>query len=150
MLSYAAFQKQFVQAGRRCWLIRSHKDKRSSALNAYLEAVPEKERQNYTCRNRSPWFKYRPHPVPKILFSSGFTKFGPKVVVNSVGAYAVGSVWGIHSEDRLPLRRLQTCLLRINFEKQIVAHAKSLKKVEVKQLNTVLSAFVEQEKKNGR
>lgn len=149
-LSRAAFQKQFVEAGEKCWLIRSHEVERSSALKAYLEAVPRKERQTYTCQNQAPWFKYQPHPVPQILFSSGFTNFGPKVLVNSVGAHAVGSVLGIHSKKKLPRRRLQAHLLRINFEKRVVAHAKTLKKVEVKQLNAVLNDFVKRERKNGR
>jgi len=149
-LSRAAFEKCFVQAGARCWLIRSHEDKRSSALGAYLEAVPEKDRQTYTCQNQTPWFKFKPHPVPQVLFSSGFTRFGPKVLVNSAGACAVGSVWGVHSKTTLAVRRLQRFLLGINFEERVVAHAKTLKKVEVKQLNAVLNTFVEQERKNGR
>ena len=149
-LSRSAFERRFVRAGERCWLIRSYKEKLSSALNAYLKAVPYADRQTYTCQNQTPWFKYNPHPVPQMLFSSGFTKFGPKVLVNSVGARAVGSVWGIHSQTRLPVRRLQTYLLGINFERQVVAHAKTLKKVEVKQLNAVLNEFVGQERKNGR
>jgi flagellar motor switch protein FliG len=40
--------------------------------------------------------------------------------------------------------------LRIDFEKRVVAHARKLKKVEVKQLNAVLNEFVEKERKNGR
>lgn len=144
-LSQGAFQKHFVRAGRKCWLIRSYEDKRSSALNEYLETVPEKSRQTFTCQNQTPWFKYHPHPVPQILVSSGFTKFGPKVLVNSVCARAVGSVWGIHAKNKLPVRRLQAHLLGINFEKQVVAHAQILKKIEVKQLNAVLNAFVHQE-----
>lgn len=149
-LSRVAFEKHFVQAGEKCWLIRSYENKRSNTLNAYLGSVPPKARQTYTCQNQTPWFKYLSHPVPKILFSSGFTAFGPKVLVNSVGASAVGSVWGIHTKKRLALRRLQAYLLKINFERQVVAHAKTLKKVEVKQLNAVLNTFVEQERKNGR
>jgi hypothetical protein len=150
MLSRSAFEKHFVKAGQRCWLIRSYGETRSNTLNAYLDSVPAKARQTYTCRNQTPWFKYLPHPVPQILFSSGFTEFGPKVLINSVGACAVGSVWGIHAKNQLPLRRLQTHLLKVNFEKRVVAHAKTLKKVEVKQLNTVLNAFVRRERKNGR
>lgn len=144
VLSRAAFQKHFVQTGERCWLIRSNEDTRSSTLNAYLEAVPEKDRQTYTCQHQTPWFKYGPHPVPQMLFGSGFTEFGPKVLINSIGACAVGSVWGIHAKKKLSVRRLQTFLLEINFEQRVVAHAKTLKKVEVKQLNAVLNAFVEQ------
>jgi hypothetical protein len=149
-LSQAAFRKYVVQAGQKCWLIRSNQPHRSSALNAYLEAVPEEDRQTYTCRNQKPWFNYAPHPVPRMLFSSGFTKFGPKVLINSVGASAVGSVCGVHSKTRIPLRRLQAHLLNTNFERQVVAHAHTLKKVEVRQFNAVLNAFAEQERENGR
>ncbi len=149
-LSKAAFRKRFVKVGAKCWLIRSFEIERSSALDAYLEAVPEKHRLTYTCQNQTPWFNYHPHPVPQILFSSGFTSFGPKVLVNSVGAHAVGSVLGIHSRNKLPLRRLQAHLLEINFEKRVLAHAKTLKKVEVKQLNAVLNGFAGRESRNGR
>jgi hypothetical protein len=91
-----------------------------------------------------------PHPVPRILFSSGFTEFGPKIVLNAVGARAVGGVLGIHSNRKIPVRRLQEYLLKMNFEKRVVAHARKLKKVEVKQLNAVLNEFIEKEQKNGR
>jgi hypothetical protein len=50
-------------------------------------------------------------------------------------------VWGIHAKSNVALRDLQGYLLGINFEKQVVAHAKTLKKVEVRQLNAVLNAF---------
>jgi hypothetical protein len=148
-LTKASFQKNFVTAGEKCWLIRSHKDDRSKALNAYLKSVPKKDHQTYTCQNQTPWFNFLPHPIPQILVSSGFTKFGPKVLVNSFGVRAVGSVFGVHSETRIPLRRLQNYLLQIDFEKRVVAHAKTLKKVEVKQLNSVLNTFVMEEKKNA-
>jgi hypothetical protein len=142
VLNKASFKTHFVDAGTRCWLIKSFQKQRSHALNAYLKSVPKSTRSNYTCRNQTPWFNYLPHPVPQMLFGSGFTKFGPKVLINSIGAHAVGSVWGIHSERRLPLRRVQRYLLRINFERRVVPHAKTLKKVEVRQLNGVLNSFI--------
>jgi hypothetical protein len=142
VLSKASFQKNYVQAGAKCWLIRSFNDKKSPALEAYLDAVPTKKRQTYTCKNQSPWFNFKPHPVPQLLFSSGFNTFGPKVLLNAVGARTVGSVWGIHSKNKLPRRKLQDYLLSINFEKRVVGHAEELKKVEVRQLNSVLNSFV--------
>jgi hypothetical protein len=150
VLSKKSFNKHFIQAGKKCWLIRSNEVERSSQLNAYLESIPEAERQTYTCKNQTPWFNYEQHPVPQLLFSAGFTKFGPKVLINSVGARAVGSVYGIHSNKKLPLRSLQTNLLKIDFEKQVVAHAGHLKKVEIKQLNYVLNNLSSQQQKNGR
>lgn len=150
VLSRDAFRKHFVESGERCWLIRSDRASRSEELNAYLASVPAKMRATYTCRNQTPWFNYRSHPVPQVLFSSGFTSFGPKVLINTVGARAVGSVWGIHAECRIPVRGLQNFLLSLNFEKRVVAHAEKLKKVEVRQLNAVLNRFVEREQRNGR
>jgi len=150
ILSRVAFEKHFVRAGRRCWLIKSHAKKRSRRLDTYLAAVPAKERRTYTCRHQEPWFNYVPHPIPQVLFGSGFATAGPKVLLNSVGACAVGSVWGIHSKGRLPLRRLQAELLQIDFESRVVAHAKTLRKVEVRQLNGVLNAFYQREIRNGR
>jgi len=150
VLSRDAFRKHFVEAGERCWLIRSDQIRRSEALNTYLSSVPGKMRATYTCRSQTPWFNYRTHPVPQVLFSSGFTSFGPKVLINTVGARAVGSVWGIHAECRIPVRGLQNFLLSLNFEKRVVAHAEKLKKVEVRQLNAVLNRFVEREQRNGR
>lgn len=148
VLSNATFKKYYIDAGARCWLIRSDRDKRSITLNAYLDAVPKEERQNYTCSNQTPWFGYRPHPVPRILFGSGFTSFGPKVLLNDVKARAVGSVWGIHCVAKSRLRPLQDYLLNIDFEKRVVAHAERLKKVEVRQLNAVLNAFTATGTKN--
>jgi len=145
LLSKAAFHKHFISAGQKCWLIRSNEVGRSRTLNRYLKAVPRKNRQTYTCKNQRPWFKYLSHPVPRLLLGSGFTKFGPKILVNSVNAYALGSVWGVHSRFEISVRRLQQYLLKINFENRVVAHAKTLKKVEVRQLNAVLNAFAKQE-----
>jgi hypothetical protein len=149
-LTSETFRKHLVDAGEKCWLIRSNEEDRSRALDTYLECVPSRARDNYTCRHQDPWFNYEAHPVPRVLFSSGFTKFGPKVLMNSVGARAVGSVIGIHGKTKLSVRRLQAYLLRINFEKQVVAHARKLKKVEVKQLNGVLNSFVKKERRNDR
>jgi len=150
MLTKASFKKHFIDADARCWLIKSFQKRRSVTLNEYLKSVPVSARDNYTCRNQKPWFNYLPHGVPQMLFGSGFTKFGPKVLINSIGAHAVGSVWGIHSHEKLQKRRLQNYLLRMNFEKRVVPHAKTLKKVEVKQLNSVLNAFMAKVKPHGK
>lgn len=143
VLTPAAFRRHFVDAGARCWLIKSHLPNPSRTLQAYLDSVPVKLRDNWTCRNQTPWFKYRPHPTPQILVGSGFTRYGPKVVINRVGAKAVGSVWGIHSARKLPVQTLQRHLQGIDLEKRVVGHARQLKKIEVKQLNALLNEFDE-------
>ncbi len=139
-LNRAAFEKWFVKAGRRCWLIRSNCKRRSPALEAYIASVPAQNRDTSTCRHQSPWFNFRPHPVPGLLLGSGFTAFGPKVLVNSVRAAAVGSVWGVHLGPGTAARRTQRLLLAIDFERRVVPHARTLKKVEVRQLNSVLGS----------
>ncbi len=146
-LTPGAFKKHFVDAGNRCWLIKSYSDKISVTLEAYLTAVPDKLKATWTCRNQEPWFRFRPHPKPQLLVGSGFTNYGPKVVINKVGARAVGSVWGIHSDDSVPVRKLQKFIYGIDVEKRVVAHARHLKKIEVKQLNALLNAFDEHESK---
>ena len=142
-LTRAAFKRHFVDAGGRCWLIKSYAKRISPTLKAYLKAVPTELRDTWTCRNQRPWFRFHPHPTPQLLVGSGFTHYGPKVVINTVGARAVGSVWGIHSASRLPGRKLQKHLYGIDVEKRVVAHARHLKKIEVKQLNALLNAFNE-------
>ncbi|HEV2247242.1 MAG TPA: Eco57I restriction-modification methylase domain-containing protein [Terriglobia bacterium] len=141
-LNQAAFTKHLVDAGCRCWLIKSDEERISARLKGYLSNVPAAERQTYTCLNQDPWYAFETVPVPDLLFHSGFTAFGPKVLINSVGAKSVGSVYGIHCDERVPLRKLQSYLINFDFERRVVAHAKSLKKIEVRQLNSVLSRWL--------
>jgi hypothetical protein len=141
VLSQAAFRTHFIEAGQKCWLIRSYAKRRSDTLSAYLRSVPLSARDSFTCKNQTPWFNFLPHPVPRLLVASAFTSFGPKTIVNAVGARAVGTVFGIHAKTGIPVRRLQRHLAKLDFEEQVVPHAKTLKKIEVKQLNAVLNAF---------
>lgn len=150
VLTRTAFKQHLVDAGARCWLIKSHAKNISPTLQAYLDAVPEKLRDTWTCRNQNPWFRFRPHPTPQILLGSGFTSYGPKILINTVGARAVGSVWGIHSAVALPRRKLQRHLLSIDVERRVVAHARQLKKIEVKQLNALLNAFNEHQRSHRK
>lgn len=138
-LNWTAFRKYFIAGGQRCWLIKSGERRISSRLKAYLDGIPKKRRQAYTCLHQEPWFAYERAPTPKLLVHSGFTAYGPKVLINLIGAQAVGSVYGVHADIRFAVRKLQMFLLNFNFERRIVPHAKTLKKVEVRQLNTVLN-----------
>jgi len=140
-LSWPAFQKHFVRGGRRCWLIKSNQPRISKRLREYLANVPLDRRDTYTCANQTPWYKYETAVVPNLLLHSGFTKFGPKVLINSIGAVNVGAVFGVHMSPRPPLRALQRYLVNYDFEQRTVAHAKTLKKIEVRQVNAVLEAW---------
>jgi predicted RNA methylase len=137
VLDRNAFQKYFVEAGRRCWLIRSDKEKLSSELEHYLASVGD--RWNSTCTVRNVWSRYRPHPEPHILFSSGFVGRTPKIVVNLVNAIAVGSVYGVFSSAGHTYHKIAAELRAIDFAKRVVGHSNNLKKVEVRQLNAVLA-----------
>lgn len=144
VLDKNTFSRDYVQAGRRCWLIRSDASNLSTTLLAYLQAVKAKRWQAYsTCTLRQVWWRYRPHPAPAVLFSSGFVGSGTKVLVNKVGAIAVGSVYGVICQDEgLRADHIAQRLREYDFAKCVVSHSNNLKKVEVRQLNAVLAEIV--------
>lgn len=147
ILNKAFYKKYFIKTGAKCWLIRS--DRRntiSDSLKSYLSSIPKNERDTWTCNDRTPWYAYPPHPAPVILYSSGFTSFGPKFLINKIGAIAIGSVHGIHTSVRLNKKALREYLSVINFEKRVVAHSGVLKKVEVRQMNGILSKYLNEGK----
>lgn len=135
-LNEHAFKKYYVNQGVRCWLIKPQ-PVISEELKWYLSKVPEKSYDNYTCRRQTPWWNFRPHNPPSILYGSGFTSFGPKFLVNDIRAIAVGGIHGVHQIDVSPELVLQK-LKSINFEEKLVSHSGKLKKVEVGQMNTIL------------
>lgn len=142
ILSKALFRKHYVDRGKKCWLILSYKDILSTKLETYLDSVPEDLRDNATCNLRKKWWQYLPHPVPEILYSSGFTSRAPKIVSNACGASAVGGVQGVHEIEGLNKSQLVAALRAYNFEARVVNHARSLKKVEVNQMNGILQEIV--------
>jgi len=145
-LTEAIFRKRFVDTGAKCWLIKSYADSISSRLQAYLDTVSDKDRDTWTCNSRDPWHRYVLSDAPGLLVSTGFTKFGPKVLVNSVAARAVGSVCGVYTDNRIAWSSLRTHLMGINFEDRVVPHAGKLKKIEIRQLNAVLNNYLKTEK----
>lgn len=148
-LTRSAFRQYFIDAGAKCWLIKSFKKQMSSQLHAYLANVPADRRDTWTCASRDPWYRFKICPSPGLLVSTGFTSFGPKVLVNSVGAYVLGSVCGVYADKSCRWHSLRRYLTGIDFEKQVVPHAKQLKKVEIRQLNSVLNAYPKPEKSHA-
>ncbi len=141
-LNLRNFERHFVRAGRRCWLIKSFGRRPSKRIRCYLRSIPVRDRQTYACLHQKPWYRFEFGPIPSLLLLSGFMRHGPKVVVNAIGAQAVGSVYGVHTERlRLPIRALRKFLADFNFERRVVAHAGTLRKVEVAQLNSVLATW---------
>lgn len=146
VLNAKSFREHFVNEGRRCWLIKSYFADRSPELNAYLNSVTKDERATATCQCREQWFRFKRPAIPKLLVASGFTSHGPKIVTNTVKAIAVGTVFGVYCKQVNCSESLNDFLSAFNFETAVVSHAKSLKKIEVRQLNAVLNTFVAKER----
>ena len=143
-LTESAFRKRFVEGGAKCWLIKSYESTISTRLQAYLDNVSPALHDTWTCNTRKPWYRFPLSEAPKLLVSTGFISFGPKVLINEVKAYAVGSVCGIYSDTKIDWSSLQSYLVGFDFEKRVVPHAKKLKKIEIGQLNSVLNYFFQQ------
>ncbi len=148
-LSQSTFREWFIHTDAKCWLIRSHTDAFSKRLQNYLDSIPEALRDTWTCTSRQPWYKYPLFKAPRLLVSTGFTSFGPKILINSIKAHAVGSVCGIYAKGKYDWSRLRDYLIGIDFEKRVVPHAKLLKKIEIRQLNAVLNKFSQWDKYHG-
>lgn len=148
-LTHSTFREWFIHTGAKCWLIKSHRDSFSGRLQAYLDSIPETTRDTWTCTSRQPWYRYPLFEAPRLLVSTGFTSFGPKILVNSIKAHAVGSVCGIYAKGKHSWSHLRDYLMGIDFEKRVVPHAKVLKKIEIRQLNAVLNKFSQWEKRHG-
>ena len=138
LLDKVAFEQEYIGAGRPCWLIRSDRLKLSLELAAYLDSVGDAWKKYTTCTNRKVWWQYRNHAVPAILVSSGFVGKAPKILVNEVGAMAVGSVYGLHVPERWLPQVVVDKLRQYDFGKRVVSHSNNLKKIEIGQFNTVL------------
>jgi predicted RNA methylase len=140
-LDGGVFQDLYVAAGKRCWLIRSDKEDVSPELQTYLDHVGERWKRYSTCTVRSTWWRYRPHPKPTLLFSSAFVGKTSKVLINSAGAIAVGTVYGIIATNARSTTAgtLAKRLRQYDFRQRVVSHSNNLKKVEVRQLNAVLA-----------
>ena len=138
-LTDRTFQKFFIDAGRQCWLLRSFTTRPSARVRAYIRSVGQSWKKYSTCTARTPWWRYKPHPVPTILIASGFIGRRPKVVTNTAGAVAVGAVYGVVSGH--PKRASQQIVSRLatyDFNNRVVSHSNNLRKIEVRQLNSVL------------
>ncbi|WP_336984050.1 class I SAM-dependent methyltransferase [Acinetobacter soli] len=142
ILDQINFKKYYIDQGKRCWLIKSNSSNISPNLQSYLDNVPEVLRQNYTCTHQHPWYNYELYVKPQILIHSGFRTYGPKILVNKIGAIAVGSVMAIHSDFDFKIDNLVNYLKEFNFEEHVVAHSNNLKKIEVRQLNSVINKWI--------
>ena len=80
--------------------------------------------------------------VAEILYGSGFKESGPKFFKNEVHAVHVGSVHGIHLERQAMVKPVLERLRKTDLSKKVVPLANGFRKIEVKQMNSVLNAIM--------
>jgi len=141
-LTEAFFQKNFVDAGGRCWLINSSSAP-SVALNSYLQANGHRCKHNSTCSQRATWWQFEMPEAPRVLYSSGFRGPAPKSMINKIGAIAVGAVCGIYTSSDTAARQIYDHIQNLDFSTQVVAMSKGFTKVEINQMNGVLQSLFE-------
>jgi hypothetical protein len=137
-LDAAAFKKTYRDAGHKCWLIRSDGEL-STALKTYLDSVPPAERATATCLKRAEWWRFNMPPVPNVLIAQSFKGRFPKGVRNSIRARAVGGVAGVFDLNDDQIGDLTQGLGGMDISDRVVAHSNGLSKIEINQLNALLS-----------
>jgi hypothetical protein len=74
---------------------------------------------------------------PKALVASGF-RGRPKILINQVGAVAVGTVYGLFAPSAAAAERMVRKLRDVDYEGRVVAHSNGLHKLEVNQINSLI------------
>ncbi len=143
-LTAHAFEKYYVAAGMRCWLIKIDCEP-SRDLAQYLQSVSKTERDTATCNNRDVWWKFSMPKAPEVLISMGFRGQHPKCLLNEVGAVAVGGVGGIYCDTARTASQVVKCLRTTNLQGRLVSYSTGLLKLEINQLNTVLDEILHKE-----
>ena len=135
-LDEKGFREHYVEAGRKCWLIRTDVQP-SGALGEYLSAVPESQRKTKTCLKRSHWWRFTMPVVPAVLLAQGFRGRFPKAVRNRVGAHAVGGVCGIYNVRGDQVDALTAGFGGMDLRDCVVAYSSGFFKIEVDQFNAL-------------
>jgi hypothetical protein len=139
-LTSAAFDKHLADAGAKCWLIRTDRDP-SPRLQAYLNDVDPELYQTATCLSRESWWRFpMPAQAPAVLVAQAFKTESPKAVLNQVGAHAVGGVAGIYNIDEAAAVRFIDELASLGLRRRLVPYAKQMRKLEINQINSLLTA----------
>lgn len=137
-LSESVFKRCFRDVGAKCWLVRTDR-KPSVRLMAYLNSVPASKYQTSTCISRDTWWAFTMPTPPQALVASGFRGKRPKAVVNDINAIAVGAVSGVFGVSRKRAAEIVRGLRSIRVASRVVAHSNGMLKLEIGQLNTIIS-----------
>jgi hypothetical protein len=135
------FTKNFRAEGMKCWLIRTDRTP-SERLKKYLDGVPVLKRLTRTCSLREHWWKFAMPTPAAVIVASGFRGPRPKALVNDVKALAVGAVFGVYGFSSARARRFVKHLRAVNLTGRIVSHSNGLRKIEPRQLHTLVSRFL--------
>lgn len=138
-LTEKTFHENFVASGRKCWLVRTDRTP-TARLQRYFDSVPEIGRQTSTCTERDVWWKFTMPQAPALLMATGFRE-RPKVVVNDVGAIAVGGVCGIYGATPSKAKKIASALRLQDYDGRVVSHSNGLLKLEINQINALLTSL---------
>lgn len=141
ILNNRMFRDEFVNKGKRCWLIRPNA-KPHPLLQTYLDHIPESIRENFTCTHRQIWWQFVVPDVAEILYASGFKGKAPKMVRNDIRAVHVGAVHGIYCRPKAKASDLLGRLRKYDFGRRVVPLSNGFLKVEVNQMNAVLNQLL--------
>jgi hypothetical protein len=139
-LTDALFRTRFRDEGMKCWLIRTDATP-SLRLTSYLKGIPTAQRATATCRLRDEWWKFSMPQPPSVIVASGFRGSRPKAVQNAIDAVAIGAVFGVYGLSVARAKELVKHLRAIDLSRRVVSHSNGLRKVEPRQLHTVVNSF---------
>lgn len=145
-LTADTFDKHFVRAGRRCWLLKTEGSRLATPVRKWLRKAPESVRDNGTCGKREPWYAFKSPAAPDILYTSGFNA-KPLFIVNKLGAKAVGSVHGVFGAS--DAHEVATRLRSVDYATARFRHARHLMKLEVSEMNALLDRLFTSSKSVG-
>ena len=142
ILDKSLFERAFVKAGRRCWLLRTWRKENSPATNRWISKVPDAVRRNYTCSGRDPWYRYSRPRIPDLIYAPGFSGSRPKILINAVRAMIVGSPNGVFGiSNRAEADRIATAIRTHDFCDTTPSFSSGMQKLEVGQMNSFLSGL---------
>jgi hypothetical protein len=137
-LTESVFKKEYMLAGRKCWLIRTDREP-TAVLAGYLAGVSSRARKTATCVERALWWKFLMPDIPTLLVSTGFRGDAPKIVVNTFKVHAVGGVSGVYGLTHRYQMQYARALRNMNVADGLVSHSHGLRKLEINQLNSLLA-----------
>jgi hypothetical protein len=139
-LTDSLFRTRFRDEGMKCWLVRTDATP-SPRLSSYLRGIPAAQRATATCQLRDEWWKFSMPQPPSVIVASGFRGLRPKAVQNAIDAVAIGAVFGVYGLSVARAKELVKHLRAIDLSGRIVSHSNGLRKVEPRQLHTIVTRF---------